>query len=159
MNHTELIMADIVLDDGDVETTYKVDRLVSDYTAKNKQYFTDANNPDNRAEQQGNYDDPTWREFDWYEICGENYGLINDFIRRIAYYEENDLSDITNGELSGNYLAHRYLRQKGEYQTYGDTVLVVYTRVLDRYDENDNEIWEIEATIVEAESRSVGRWQ
>jgi hypothetical protein len=161
MSNIELITADIVLDINDVETTYKVEKLTNEYLVRNKVVSAPSwSKNGDTTEQYGNYDLPDWVDFTWYEICGDNYADEQDFIRRIAYYQDTDgLSEITNGELSGYYLAHRNLVSRGADGFGYDDLLVVYTKNLDTWDENDNEIWSIQATIIEREYKSVGYWK
>ena len=160
MSNTALITQDIVLlNDDDTETVIKVDKVNRIYGGYKVTMpaWSDQANP---VEQQNDYDGVDWQDNAYYEIGGSNYETIDAFIRRIAYLKDRDLSTITDGELDGYYIAHRNLelRTDDEYNRYVGDALVVYTRAVIDYDDDGNEVTEVQATVIRAEQKYVGRW-
>lgn len=154
----------IITDNDDTETAYKVDEVgympsgISGLAIGGSTYYGETEQVDKSG--QAGYA-PDWVTEDYLVICGDNYRTIDAFISRISWLddEDDDLYEVTNHELSGYYLGHRWLDGLDHLGRHYDDVLVVYTRRLETWDENNQPTYKVVGTPIEIQSMEIGWYQ
>lgn len=104
---------------------------------------------------------PSWTTEDYFVICGENYKTPDAFLWRISWLDdENDnLAEITDYGLSGHYLGHRWFDGLGYDGRHYDDVLVVYTRQLIEWDENNQAVYKVVGTPIDIQRQEFGCYE
>jgi hypothetical protein len=150
----------VILEPLDVDgEIIKVDKIGNAYAVHGREVAIPGWNHGENTAHGRNYTACDWVDFYWYEICGDRYENVDVFISRIAAYEHN-LASITEGELNGEYVAHRWVViRQGLWAMSWDEHLVVYTREVHEFDDDGNEVPTIVATVITSEMHSVSRWQ